>query len=64
MTFMLYVGADRCVPREVFIKKSVSFAKMDYTTRMLSNPPEDVHSAVMATASSPLILVLNTAPRY
>ena len=61
---MLYVGADRCVPREVFVKESVPYAKMDYTTRMLSNPPEDVHSAVTVTASSPLILVLITAPRY
>ena len=73
-TFMLYVGADRCVSREyikyalhqcyVFIKNPVRFAKMDYTTRMLSNPPENVHSAVRPTASSPIILVLIMAPRY
>ena len=48
----------------VFIKNFVPFAKMDYTTRMLSNPPENVHSAVRPTARSPLILVLIMAPRY
>ena len=42
----------------VFVENTVPFAEMDYTTCMLSHPPENVHSAVRLTASNPLILVL------
>lgn len=48
----------------VFGENTFPFAEMDYTTRMLSSPPDNVHSAVKPSASNLLIFVLMSAPRY
>ena len=45
----------------VLVEKSVRVAEMDYTSRMLSNPPEDVHSAVRPVVQQPTHSCANLA---
>ena len=49
------------VPISSLRTKSGPFPEMDYITRLLSNPPENVHSAVRPAADSLLIPELTLA---